>query len=65
MAFITLIIGAVLGFIGGMIVSAGDWRNALAKLGAWAIKASQTPPAHAAGIPEQAEKCEAPAQSGP
>ena len=34
MAFITLIIGAILGFIGGMIVSAGNWRNALARLGA-------------------------------
>jgi hypothetical protein len=47
MAFITLIIGAILGFIGGMIVSAGNWRNALAKLGACATKASQTPAAPA------------------
>ncbi len=56
MAFITLIIGAILGFIGGMIVSAGNWRNALARLGAWAIKTSQAPPANAAGSPEPAEK---------
>ena len=56
MAFITFILGAILGFIGGMIVSAGNWRNALDKLGASATKASQTPAAPPAPVAEISEK---------
>jgi hypothetical protein len=43
MPIITLIIGAILGFTAGMIVAAGSWRNALAKLGAYATNAAKAP----------------------
>jgi hypothetical protein len=43
MFFIGLILGAVLGFAGGMILTAGGWRNALGKLGAYAVSASRPP----------------------
>ena len=41
MSFITLILGLILGFIAGMIVAAGGWRNALARFGACAINAAK------------------------
>jgi len=41
MSIITLILGLIIGFIVGMIVSAGGWRNALAKFGACAINAAK------------------------
>jgi len=43
MAFITLILGLIIGFIAGMIVAAGNWRNALNKLGLYAVNAAKPP----------------------
>ena len=43
MAIFTLIFGVIIGFIGGMIVAAGSWRNALNKLGMYAVNAARTP----------------------
>jgi hypothetical protein len=47
MSIITLILGLIIGFSAGMVVAAGGWRNALARLGAYATsaaKASSSPP---------------------
>jgi hypothetical protein len=43
MAFVTLVFGLILGFIAGMIVAAGSWRNALTRLGVYAVNAGRTP----------------------
>jgi hypothetical protein len=43
MPIITLIIGLLAGFCAGMIVAAGSWRQALARLGTYATNASRTP----------------------
>jgi len=51
MAILTLIFGAIIGFIAGMIVAAGNWRNALNKLGMYAVNAARVP---AAAIPAPA-----------
>ena len=43
MAFVTLILGLIIGFGAGMIVAAGSWRNALTKLGVYAVNAAKAP----------------------
>ena len=43
MAIFTLIFGVIGGFIAGMIVAAGSWRNALTKLGVYALNAAKVP----------------------
>jgi hypothetical protein len=43
MAILTLIFGAIIGFVAGMIVAAGSWRHALNKLGMYAVNAARTP----------------------
>ncbi len=43
MAIITLIFGVIIGFVAGMIVAAGGWRNALTRLGVYAVNAAKTP----------------------
>jgi len=45
MAFVTLILGLIIGFGAGMIVAAGNWRNALTKLGVYALNAARPPAA--------------------
>ena len=49
MAIVTLIFGLIIGFIAGMIVAAGSWRNALTKLGVYAVNAAKTPVAARSG----------------
>jgi hypothetical protein len=43
MIILTLIFGVIIGFIAGMIVAAGSWRNALTKLGLYAVNAAKAP----------------------
>jgi len=51
MAILTLIFGLIIGFIAGMIVAAGSWRNALTKLGVYAVNAAKTPAAASPAMP--------------
>ena len=43
MAIVTLIFGLIIGFIAGMIVAAGSWRNALTRVGLYAVNAGRPP----------------------
>jgi hypothetical protein len=61
MPLFTFMIGLLGGFIAGMIVAAGGWREALGKLGAYASNAARTPPATP---PSQAVKT-LPAEAAP
>lgn len=48
MSFLTLILGFLAGLITGMILAAGGWRQALGKVGSYATRLAETPPAPAA-----------------
>jgi hypothetical protein len=65
MPLITLFIGFLAGLIAGMIIVAGSWRKALGKLGSYATRVADTPPAPAAAVPTPLKRATPPEAAAP